>query len=307
MQIKNLLILNKNGWLIMSIAIVTIVSSIFTIYYYHPHHFLGSPNLHKGIDKFGIKEIYPTKSGGGREWFINMDNPKDDRLFSITSNIPITRQSDGSWHVSNSLVRMNINTPLGIEPWRNVEMTGYVKVILANNMAGDNKNDSNDENNNTSITDLDWRARGGRHNISVPCEGTALNGRIYSDGRVGWKKEIWHTGGYTNTRSISKVTDSIVGRWIGWKVVMYNINNDNAVKMESYLDDKNNNHWVKVTDLIDNGGWYADSSDSVFYSANCGKSKDYIITNSGTIVTFRSDNMILDFKNLSIREIQAST
>ena len=86
---------------------------------------------------------------------------------------------------------------------------------------------------------------------------------------------------------------------------MYNINNDREVKMESYLDDKNNNNWRKVTDLVDNGGWYAKSSDKEFYSANCGRTKDYIITNGGSIVTFRSDDIIWDFKNLSVREIQS--
>jgi hypothetical protein len=84
---------------------------------------------------------------------------------------------------------------------------------------------------------------------------------------------------------------------------MYNINNDTAVKMESYIDNKNTNYWVKVTDLIDDGGWFANSPDNIFYSANCGKAKDYIVTNGGTIVTFRSDNLIWDFKNLSVREI----
>jgi hypothetical protein len=34
---------------------------------------------------------------------------------------------------------------------------------------------------------------------------------------------------------------------------MYNINNNTAVKMESYLDDKNKNIWRKVTDLVDDG------------------------------------------------------
>jgi hypothetical protein len=71
------------------------------------------------------------------------------------------------------------------------------------------------------------------------------------------------------------------------------------------VDNNNTNHWVKVTNLTDNGGWYADTSDKKFYSAKCGKPKDYIMTNSGPDVFFRSDNMILDFKNLSIREIQA--
>lgn len=44
-----------------------------------------------------------------------------------------------------------------------------------------------------------------------------------------------------------------------------------------------------------------------FYSANCGKPKDYIVINSGPIAKFRADNMVLDFKDLSIREIQPTS
>jgi len=33
--------------------------------------------------------------------------------------------------------------------------------------------------------------------------------------------------------------------------------------MESYLDDKADNRWLKVTDLTDNGRWYA-NPDSYF-------------------------------------------
>ena len=74
--------------------------------------------------------------------------------------------------------------------------------------------------------------------------------------------------------------------------------------MESYIDNRNTNYLVKVTDLVDDDdGWYTNSPDNIFYSANCGKAKDYIITNSGPIVTFRSDNVIWDFKNFSVREI----
>jgi hypothetical protein len=85
---------------------------------------------------------------------------------------------------------------------------------------------------------------------------------------------------------------------------MYNIQSDKAVKMESYLDDTDTNHWLKVTDVIDDGRWYAKESDRVFYGADCGRPKNYVVTNSGPIATFRSDNMVWDFKDLSIREIQ---
>ena len=241
------------------------------------------------IDKFGIKKMYPTTQGG-REWFIDMINPKSDGIFSITSNYNITKQRDASWRIDAPMVRMNIDTLPGDKQWKNIEITGYAKVVSK----------SSSSNN----TDLDWSARGGIQNSSMPCEGTALHGGLHIDGSVGWKKEIWQVGGYTTERAKAKIlTDSILGRWIGWKVVMYNINNDTAVKMESYIDNKNSNYWVKVADLIDNGGWFANSPDNIFYSANCGKAKDYIITNGGSIVTFRSDNLVWDFKNLSVREI----
>ncbi|MDQ4073282.1 MAG: hypothetical protein M3162_03145, partial [Thermoproteota archaeon] len=120
-----------------------------------------------------------------------------------------------------------------------------------------------------------------------------------------WKKEIWHTGGYTDSRDEVKASDKpLIERWFGWKTIMYNIDDDKAVKMESYIDEDNNNQWKKLNDLTDNGGWFANSSDEVFNSGNCGKPKDYVITNGGPIVTFRADNIRFDFKNFSIREIQ---
>jgi hypothetical protein len=67
------------------------------------------------LDKFRIKKIYPT-SEDGREWFVNMNNPKNDSIFSITSYENISRQSDGSWRIAASKVRMNINTPIGESP-----------------------------------------------------------------------------------------------------------------------------------------------------------------------------------------------
>ena len=254
------------------------------------------------LDKFGTK-IYPT-APGGREWFIRMDDPLSDGIFDPTSPISWQPDGGGSWQVSgvetaevernaSSLqstahkVRMNVRTPDGVAEWRNVEITGYVKVV-----------------NSTSAHDaLAWFARGGNHTISSPCEGTALYGQLFVDGRVAWEKEIWHTGGYADPRAEGNVTDSILGRWVGWKVIIYNMN-ETAVKMESYFDDANNKTWIKATELIDNGGWFASTSDLVFYSAYCDRPKDYVITKSGPLVTFRSDGMVWNFRNLSVREIQ---
>jgi hypothetical protein len=284
--------------IIITFGIIATVIIIF-IYYYYPQILFLPPHIPitTAIHNFKVKEIYPTKQNG-REWFINLEDPTADGIFDPQSKL--TQQPDGSWQIKGrggsgkyeDQVRMNVNTPKGEQQWKNVEITGYTKVISAE----------------SSKDRLDWYARGARHSSGVPCEGTSLKGNIRVNGEVFWQKEIWHTGGYTNEKARAVATDnSLLDRWIGWKVVIYNINNDKAVKMESYIDDKNNNNWKKVTELIDKGGWYADASDKVFYSANCGRPKDYIITNSGPIVTFRSDNMIWNFIDLSVREIKPSS
>lgn len=248
-------------------------------------------------DKFGIKKIYPTEKGG-REWFINMNDPRSDGIFFITSDHNITKQTDGSWRINNTNVRINVDSPPNGKPWKNVEITGYAKIISTISISNSTKT-------NTDDYDLNWLARGGRHSIEDPCEGSAVIGILDINGTVGWKKEIWFPGGYADERAKAKITDSLLNRWVGFKAVIYNINNDTAVKMESYIDNKNTNYWIKVTDLVDNGDWYAKSTDKEFYSADCGRPKNYIITNAGPIVTFRSDNIVWDFKNLSVREIQA--
>ena len=263
----------------------------------------GSPeNIFEVKDKFGIQKIYPTKQGG-REWYVNMENPRLDNHFLLGDSM-LEKQSDGSWETGTRITGddeydeggskyhliMGVDTLQGEDEWRDVEITGYFKI----------KSIQSDE-----PSGLQWYARGGNHSDDNPCDGTSLKGRILYNGTAGWKKEIWHDGGYTEQRGsvLNATSTPLEDRWIGWKVIMYNINENKAVKMESYIDDDNNNTWKKVSSLIDDGKWYASSTDEVFYSANCGNPKDYIVTNSGSIAAFRSDGIIWDLKNLSVREI----
>ena len=264
----------------ITIVMISIITSLITVsvllYLDRPSHLLSfpssnvlfaladgklsSPSLHSSnntaseatmVDKFGVREIYPTKQLG-REWYVNMTNPKNDTLLAFTFDAPINKEKDGSWQITNPKVRMNVETPTGMQPWKNVEITGYAKVISVNvskNNGDNNKNNSANQDYSQTLNDIAWYARSGRHNSETPCEGTALIGGIHTDGSVGWKKSIWFTGGYTDERALNHVTKPLIGRWIGWKVVIYNIDNDTAVKMESYLDDKNNNQWRKVAEL----------------------------------------------------------
>jgi hypothetical protein len=275
-----------------------ILSSFFFLFlfnfYFHSIFANLSESNSTANDPFGIKKIYSTKQGG-REWFMNMTNPQNDPNVEFTYNPKLVKQNDSSWELDkNDKIRINIDTPKDLTPWKNIEITGYVKI-----------NSFINSTNTNGITDIDWVSRTSIHNENLPCAGLSLHGGIYPDGTVAWKKEIWFTGGYTKEKSIPQITEPIINRWIGWKVIVYNVDNDSAVKMESYLDNTNSNYWVKVFEMTDDGNWLANSPDKVFYSANCGRSKDHIVLNPGPIVTFRADNAVLNFKDFSIREIAA--
>jgi hypothetical protein len=261
----------------------------------------SAPPRGGGTDKFGIKELYQSKPGG-EEWFMNMDTAKDSR-----SDPPsLSRNADGSFRVSGQEnIRYRIYTSTGYhEPpstdqkhlaaqgymlapndWKNVEMTGYVKVVQ----------------NEPSHNHFTWYARGGHHTSSRGCEGTALQGQLNVDGKTRFAKEQWQTGGYVFTLYKSSIVDSMTGKWIGLKTVIYNFQEDGktVVMMQNWADKDNNGNWVKIYEYVDRGGL-------ANQGGHCGAANpDEIITWGGPIATFRWDNFsAVDIKNLSIREIQ---
>ena len=288
---------------------------------------LNSPNttvaantsaMENATDIFGITKIYPTKEGA-REWFLNMSHPTNSSNFSITDNVNLSKVSDSSWRINTTHVRMIVNTSDNQENWNNTEITGYVRLSFPNSSQvslnrtttdseiSNQSSISDDESEGVEIDDLVFISRSGRHSSDVPCDGTGYIGGLHTDGSVGWKKEIWHTGGYTDERARNTIADSFLNTWIGWKIVVYTIEIDNetrGVKLESYIDESNTNNWTKVTEFIDGGGWYANTNDDEFFAAGCDKARDHILTDARPNIIFRTDNLVLDFKNLSVREIQ---
>src|SRR6476659_3886588 len=96
----------RNSIIILGIVVAAILT--MSSYYYYNNYL---PSIHPNIptlifnstrkvDKFGILEVYRTKPGG-REWFIDMNNPTSDGIFNPQSNI--TRQSDGSMQINGRL------------------------------------------------------------------------------------------------------------------------------------------------------------------------------------------------------------
>jgi hypothetical protein len=246
--------------------------------------------------------LYPTKQNG-EEWFINMENPTSDARFDPKSSI--TKNPDGSWKMQSDKVRMNVFTSTGYDQskipstnhaqlsskgymlsptdWRDVEITGYVKVNSIN--ADDN---------------FAWYARGGKHGDSDGCEGVSYKGDLFYSGKAQVAKEQLHVN-YDKSEE-KQVIDSIQGKWIGFKFVMYNVqqNGKTAVKMENWVDQTGVGNWAKVFEIVDSGGWGRQGT-------SCAGVADQIITWGGPVATFRWDSATdVDFKFMSVREIDAT-
>lgn len=314
-------------FIIMIIGIITIV--VATEIYYYIYNRPQRPSITTGVsvDRFGIRELYPTKKGG-EEWFMNMDDPNHDARAGKGEGPSTTfiqrNDYDGSWKVESNEVRYGALTSSGYDPqlittlnqqdlaakgymqspndWKNVEMTGYLKV---NSFSDSTRN---------GAAHIEFLARGARNTdeqteingLTLQCEATTYHSNTYETGRVKFEKDLMHIQGYTSDSQdpqLKHATNNLEGRWIGIKAVFYNLPNG-SVKLEQWLDDRTNNinaygnQWHKVLEYSDDGNWGGGQND-------CGGTDTTIITWGGPIAIFRWDNIDdMDVKDLSVREIQ---
>jgi len=255
-------------------------------------------------DIFGVSKIYPTETNGNT-WYMDMSNPTSDPRFDPKTSI--TQNSDGSWKMTNNKVRMNVfstdettfeNTSIPTfsrtqlankgymqlpSDWKNIEITGYVKLNSGNS------------------DDFTWYGRGGKHNDSNGgCEGSSYKANLSFYGNTRFSKENYHVNyDFSNEQSS---TSSLFGKWTGFKYVMYNepgVNFAEQVHQEIWIDVNESDNWVKVDSFVDDG--FGSGAN------HCGPAiaDNMPMTWGGPIVTFRADNTSdFDFKYLSVREIQ---
>ena len=307
------------GIIIFGIVAVTIIAINNYFFYYHPvRPFYPPPPTSGKLDKFGIKEIYLSKRGGGEEWYLSSYDPQNDPRIGGEGppTLFVQKNNDGSWKVQNTEVRYGVLTSSGYHPnlittlnhealaakgymqspndWKNVEMTGYFKV---NSFTDSNQNGG---------PHIELVARGGRNThdigtidgLSRQCEATTYHSNTYVDGRVKFEKDLEHTIGYT-TKDPEKqhAINPLIGRWVGIKAVFYNLP-DGKVMLEQWNDENSNNKWHRVLKFVDDGNWGGGQPD-------CGGTDHTIITWGGPIAIFRWDNINdMDVTDLSIREIQ---
>jgi hypothetical protein len=313
-------------WIKLFLVIGVLIGSLSIFFGYYYFYIFQKPipipiiNLGAvGKDKFGIKEIYPTKPGG-EQWFMDMDNPNNDP--STDPQTTLIKNNDGnrSWKIQNTEVRYNVYTSSGFQPqlittlnqtdlskkgymqspsdWKNIEITGYFKINSFTNSTAN------------GAAHIELVARGAKNTndetlikgLPAKCESTTYHSNTYETGRVKFEKDLEHIQGYTtkDKEKLNAIKHPLLGRWIGIKAVFYNLPGG-YVKLEQFIDDNSNNNWHRVLSYIDDGHWGGGYPE-------CGGSPTQIITWGGPIAIFRWDNIDnMDVKDFSIREIKQIT
>jgi PKD repeat protein len=242
-----------------------------------------------GVDISGVEEIYPT-AGNGPTWYIlEQEDPTDDGNFyyGLHETTTINYRENGVWRVDARSgtqehgIRMHVDSPTGT--WKNTEMTGYFYAVEGNDQF-------------TMIA-----RHGPSYHDNGGCQAQGYYGMTAVDGNVFFKKKLYHfNDGYTKRLAQVDALSNLDDKWIGMKFVVYDLPNGD-VKLELWIDEGDmTNNWRKVTELVDRGNLAVEGGD------DCGKNATDKIED-GTRVSYRADNMMFDFKKLSVREIQQSS
>lgn len=249
-------------------------------------------------DRFGVEQLFATIPGG-REWSAHWEKARVVPAYALDPEDAVFRNEEGSLRIAGGvakapagMTRLVVLTPKdaagheALPRWRNVEMTIYAR-------------------RGSAAQTLDYQAfylsarSGERHNDDVPCEGTSYHATARFDGQCGFKKELWHPGGYTQLRPdpAPKPWTTVPARqWIGMKFICRNCDAGQQVRLELYLDADATGVWKRVAELTDTGDWRGEKP-------GCDRPQDAIITEARPAVYFRTDRMPVELKHFSVREI----
>jgi hypothetical protein len=210
-----------------------------------------------------------------------------DEEFGTSSGETIEQASEGVYQVDatgneeNQGVRLNVMTPNGEEEWKNVEITGYFKLL----------DFSEDE-------EFSLAARSGHHSDETECDATGYFGKVGYTGDVSFQKKLFH-GNYADSIEVKEdAVGDLEDEWVRIKMIAYNMNDDHDVHLELWVDEGDEtNDWEKIIEYDDVGEWSADES-------GCGRDEDEILNDARPWIVFRADNAEFQFKDFSVREIE---
>ena len=283
-----------------------------------------------------ISPIYPDKPDGEYYRF-NNNNPNDLKQVNETEHEEVfsERNSDGSWKVGEGKTRIDIFTKqadilppeemmkqiktwnfsqldkqghwLNPNDWKNIEFTTIFKMVKANKT-----------NQAISIVtrSVIHENKGEDEIAEYPnayCGGSSYHNNISIDGKLQMKKEQFHADYVVDKRNEKIDLGNLINKKIGFKAIVYNLDNNSKVKLESYVDTKNEGKgpYVKVHEKIDDGTWGLNSTEAKVEGNateakmdECGaKTKAAIISWGSPKIIFKTNNLNLDIYDIEVREI----
>lgn len=264
----------------------------------------------KNFDKFGILEIYPTKANGS-EWFSKWDDmnfrslkrgERDpyDVMFVLTGTNPkLDIYGNGTVNMSGEQPRMYVNDPTEKIRWQNTETTIYGKKM--------------NETESESPKGINIGSRSNHYNNNG-CNVNTYYSRMLYNGQANFVKELNHPKesrmpennfnlDWKTNYSVDTMPQNV---WIGHKFIIKNINDNDHVKLEMWLDmtdGKNGGDWKLVLNQTDDGEWFVPPTNE------CSNSElNKTISEAGPSIFVRNTDVNSSlYKNFSIREIESES
>ncbi len=263
-----------------------------------------------GLDVFGIAELYPSRlDDDGRRQLWTSEHwaagPYPLRSGEFDENDPLGlsgMRGQGDLDISpvGELI-LNGEQPrfyvfsLSDGLWRDVEITVYYRRLA-------------DDGTPFAGLVIGTRTAPEGHG-DTPCEANTYYSRLRHDGTTDFEKELMHPpsterNGVPAEELWPETAQLAFDEWIGWKFVIYNTDDDRAVKLESYRDTSEGTaggDWQLVNETVDDGSWYTET-DCAEHSPIDGES-DQISLQGGAVFIRNTGIVEARYKWLTIREI----
>jgi len=286
-----------------------------------------------GLDTFGISRFFTTKAGT-REWNSahwnngharrvqyagdpydptgwtdNHSSSSGDSLYINGSGILMINGSGPRFHINSIEEYSGIDpTPL-VAPqfFLNTETTGYYRRLTTGGSAYDGMEIQ------VRTDPLAHGSDGG--NV---CNATGLASRFRDDGKWDWEKELKHPAStvystkYNYDAPLFGEGAIPLNRWVGMKYIVYNIDNNTHVKLETYIDTvsdvtngapANGGHWELVGSTVDSGSNWPGAD----ISGCPDLTQDMAVTVGHGTILLRTDGEACTWKFFSVREIDPSS
>jgi len=288
-------------------------------------------------EKEKIYQIYRDKPDGEYYRF-NNKNPNDLRQIDERKNKEIFSEKnlDGSWKVVKGTTRIDISTKQAgvlnqqemmkqIETWnfsildkqgywlypsdfKNIEFNIIFKMLDA---------EKRDQAISVVSRSIIHDSKGEEEIKEYPnayCGGSSYHNNISEDGKLQMKKEQYHAD-YVIDKPNEKINlGNLYNKKIGFKAIVYNFDNNSKVKLESFVDTKNEGRgpYIKVHEKIDDGTWGLNSTEEANVEGNAtkakmdeckAKTKAAIISWGSPKIIFKTNKLIFDVYDIEVREI----